>query len=229
MKTLHRIITPIIAVLSVPAAIFLPFFRVMVAQGTGTNDDGGKVNLLDSWGLSEYISLKDLFTFIKDGATEGTGLIADIIKSLTENGTLKISEIIPSIHWGVIFLVLLAVCALLILAIIIVAPATGKPGISAWLSAIGVICAFAMNASFDAFAKPIIAGALNIGSLLSSVLGDSLGQLGNLGGGLLSALGLSYSIDCFQLSTVYAAILSIFITIFIFSAAATFSEDKKKR
>lgn len=229
MKTLHRIVTPLIALLTVPAAILLPFFRVMVAQGSSTNTDGGKVNLLDSMGLSEFISLKDLYIFSKQGGAEGSTLIMDIIKSLTENGTLKINDIIPSIPWGIAAVVFFALSLVLMLVIIIVAAATKKPGISAGLSLAGVVCTFAMNMCFDNFAKPIIAGALNIGSLLTSVAGDKLGQLGNLGSGLLSALGLSYSIDCFQLSTVYVAMLCLFIVIFIFSAAASFSEDKKKK
>lgn len=229
MKTLHRIITPLISLLIIPATIFLPFFRIMVAQGSSANADGGKVNLLDSMGLGEYISFKDLFTFIKEGASEGTNLIMDIIKALTENGTLKINEIIPSIPWGIAAVVFFALCLILMLVIVIVAAATKKPGISVGLSLAGIVCTFAMNLCFNNFAKPILAGALNIGSLLSNVAGGKLGQLGSLGGGLLNALGLSYSIDCLQLSVAYAAILGIFIVIFIFSAAASFSEDKKKK
>lgn len=229
MKTLHRILTPLIALLTIPAAIFLPFFRVMVAQGSATNAEGGKVNLLDNMGLSEFISLKDLFTFIKEGGSEGSTFIMDLIKGLTENGTLKINEIIPSVPWGIAAVVFFAICLVLMLVIIIVAAATKKPGISAGLSFAGIVCTFVMNMCFDNFAKPILAGALNIGSLLTSIAGDKLGQLGNLGGGLLNALGLSYSIDCFQLSTFYVALLCLFIVIFIFSAAASFSEDKKKK
>lgn len=224
MKTLHRIFTPIIALLTIPAAIFLPFFRIMVAQGSATTETGGKVNILDGFGLGEYISLKDLFTFIKNGATEGTNLILDIVKTLTSDGEFKLTDVIPGIHWGVVFLVFFALTIIIALVIAVVAAVTKRPKISVWLSVGGIISALIMNASFNTFAKPILAGALNLDSLLSSVMGNSLGQLG---GSLMQVLGMSYSVDYMKLSVAYTAILLLFIVIFIFSAASTFDEKKR--
>ena len=60
MKTIHRILTPIFSILVFPAAIFLPMFRIMISSGLSASEEG-KTNLLSSFGLGEFISLKDLY------------------------------------------------------------------------------------------------------------------------------------------------------------------------
>lgn len=221
MKTLHRICSPIIALLSIPAALFLPFFRIMVAQGTSSDDV--KTNLLDSLGLGEYISLSDLISFIKGGGSSGTSLVANIIEALTENGSIKLSEVID-VRWGTVFIVFFALCIIAAVAVAVVGIIGKHPGATAWISLGGGVCAVCMNASFNAFAKPILAGSLNLNSLLSSVMGDSLGEAGSL---LSLLFGSAYSVDYMRLSVAYTAILLIFITLTVFGIAASLDEKKR--
>lgn len=220
MKTMHRILSPIIALLTVPAALFLPFFRIMVAQGSSSSEV--KTNLLDSIGLGEYISLSDLISFVKGGGSDGTNLLATIVESLTEKGTVKIGDIID-VPWGIAFLVFFCLCFVAALAVAVIGVIGKSPTACAWISAVGVGSAFMMNTAFNSFAKPILAGSLNLNSLLSGFMGNSLGEAGSL---LSLLFGSAYSVDYMKLSVAYSAILIIFIALLIFGIAASLDEKK---
>ena len=69
MKLLHRIITPVLSLIILPVSFFLPIFRILITSGFSSGET--KTNLLDTFGLSEFISLNDIVNLAMK-AKEGT-------------------------------------------------------------------------------------------------------------------------------------------------------------
>ena len=208
MKLLHRIITPILAILVLPVSYFLPVFRILITSGLGTGDT--KKNLLDTFGLSEFISLNDIVNLaIK--AKEGTtgNLLSAIWNAVSSEKKQEIIDMLPGLHWGAVFAVFFVICIITALVLAIVSAATKKPGASLIISVIGALSAVIMNASFDAFAKPFLNGAFN----LNTLLGNTNQLLGAL-------LGNVASIDYMKLGIAYSVMLLIFVGGAIFSICA---------
>lgn len=212
MKILHRIITPVISLLVLPVSFFLPVFRILITSGFSSGDV--KTNLLDSFGLSEFISLNDIVKLALK-AKEGTtgNLIATIWNAISGEKKQEIIDMIPGLHWGAVFAVFFVLCIIIALVLAIVSAASKKPGASLILSVAGALSAVIMNASFDAFAKPFLNGAFN----LSTLLGNTNQLLGAL-------LGNVASIDYMKLGIAYSVILIIFVGAAIFSICAVMEQ-----
>ena len=214
MKTVHRILTPVLSVLIFPVAIFLPLIRMVISSGLASGEN--KTNLLDNFGIGEFISLKDIYTlFIADSDSTSTSLIKSLWSALAEDKKQAILDSM-ALNWGIVFLVLLAAVLLVALAAAIVSAATKKPGISILLSGFGVICTLLMNTAFDAFAKPFVIGAVN----LNTLLGTSNQLLGAL-------LGNVASVDYMKLGIAYSVILLIFVCCIILGICA-YMEQKNE-
>ncbi len=212
MKLLHRIITPILSLIILPVSFFLPIFRILITSGFSSGET--KTNLLDTFGLSEFISLNDIVNLAMK-AKEGTtgNLLTTIWNAVSGEKKQEIIDMIPGLHWGAVFAVFFVICIITALVLAIVAAATKKPGASLILSAIGALSAVIMNASFDAFAKPFLNGAFN----LNTILGTTNQLLGSL-------LGNVASIDYMKLGIAYSVILLIFIITAIFSLCAVMEQ-----
>lgn len=208
MRILHRIATPLLSLLILPVSFFLPIFRILITSGFSSGDT--KTNLLDSFGLSEFISLNDIVKLALK-AKEGTtgNLIATIWNAISGDKKQEIVDMLPGLHWGAIFVIFFVICLIIALVLAIVAAATKKPGASLILSGVGALSAVIMNASFDAFAKPFLNGAFN----LNTLLGNTNQLLGAL-------LGNVASIDYMKLGIAYSVMLLIFVGGAIFSICA---------
>ena len=208
MRLLHRIITPLLSVLILPTGFFLPIFRILVTSGFSSGDT--KTNLLDSFGLSEFISLYDIIRLALK-AKEGTtgNLIATIWNAVSGEKKQEIIDMIPGLHWGAVFAVFFVICLIIALVLAIVAAATKKPGVSLILSGVGALSAVIMNAAFNAFANPFLNGAFNLNTLL-----------GNTNQFLGALLGNIASIDYMKLGIAYSVMLLIFVGCAIFSICA---------
>lgn len=208
MRILHRIVTPLLSLLILPVSFFLPIFRILITSGFSSGDT--KTNLLDSFGLSEFISLNDIVKLALK-AKEGTtgNLIATIWNAISGDKKQEIVDMLPGLHWGAIFIIFFVICLIIALVLAIVAAATKKPGASLILSGVGALSAVIMNASFDAFAKPFLNGAFN----LNTLLGNTNQLLGAL-------LGNVASIDYMKLGIAYSVMLLIFVGGAIFSICA---------
>ena len=208
MRILHRIVTPLLSLLILPVSFFLPIFRILITSGFSSGDT--KTNLLDSFGLSEFISLNDIVRLALK-AKEGTtgNLIATIWNAISGDKKQEIIDMLPGLHWGAIFVIFFVICLIIALVLAIVAAATKKPGASLILSGVGALSAVIMNASFDAFAKPFLNGAFN----LNTLLGNTNQLLGAL-------LGNVASIDYMKLGIAYSVMLLIFVGGAIFSICA---------
>ncbi len=218
MKTIHRILTPILSFLVFPASIFLPLFRIMISTGLSSNEDV-KSNLLNSFGLSEFISLKDLYnSYLASKDPDSKNILTVLWQALSGEKKQEILDSVTSLHWGAVFLAFFVIVLLIALALIIVSAATKKPAASFFLSVAGAVSAFVMNASFDAFAKPFVSGKVN----LNTILGISNQFLGNL-------LGNVVKMDYMKLGIAYSAIILVFVCAAILSICAIMerkNEDK---
>lgn len=208
MRLLHRIITPVLSLLLIPASFFLPVFRMLITSGFSSGDN--KKNLLDSFGLSEFISLKDITELaLKAKEGESGNLLVTIWNAISGEKKQEIIDMLPGLHWGAVFAVFFVIALIIALVLAIVSAATKKPAASLILSAAGIVSALIMNASFDAFAKPFLNGAFN----LNTILGNTNQLLGAL-------LGNVASIDYMKLGIVYSVMLLVFVCTAIFSICA---------
>lgn len=208
MKTLHRIITPVIAFCVFPAAIFLPLFRIMVVSGFAQGET--KTNLLSLLGLGEYISVKDIYTLYKHGAeSSAAGTLKAVWESLNKEGKSRFLRALPAKGWGICFLVSLLLVLLTALALLICAAVLKRTSVSLILSGLGIFSTIIMNYSFNVFAKPFLSGAFSLKELLGSAEGALSKLLGNMA-----------NVDYMKLGIAYSAILLIFVAALIFSIAA---------
>lgn len=207
MKLLHRILTPILTVLIFPAVIFLPMLRVVISSGLLQGET--KINLLDNFGIGEFISLKDMYMLYKNGISESAGTLKMIWDAIAEDKKQEILDMLPGMHWIIIAVVFLVIALLVALALIVVSAATKKTGASIVLSLAGIVSALIMNASFNAFASPFLNGEIS----LNSILGNTNQMLGAL-------LGNALTFDYMQLGIAYTAIILIFVCTFIISLCA---------
>lgn len=209
MKTVHRILTPVLSFLIFPAAVFLPMFRIMISTGLSANSDV-KSNILNTFGLSEFISLKDLFaSYLASKDPETKNIITTLWQAISGEKKQEIIDSITSLHWGAVFLAFFAIVLLIALALIIVSAATKKPAASFFLSVAGAVSALVMNASFNAFAKPFVSGLVN----LNTILGINNQFLGNI-------LGNIAKMDYMKLGIAYSAIILVFVCAAILSICA---------
>ncbi len=214
MRTLNRILTPILSLLTLPALFFLPLFRIFVSSGLSGGDN--KINLLDNFGLSEFISVKDIIGAFSSGEADSANLFKTIWDMLGGDKKQEILDMLPGIHWGIVFLVCLVIVILLSLVIAIFTAATKKPKVSAILTAGAIAVSLIMNASFDAFAKPFLNGAFNLNSIL-----------GNTNQLLSMLLGNVATFEYMKLGVAYTAVLLLFVCILILNVTAAFEQNNK--
>ena len=204
MKTIHRIVTPILSFLILPISIFLPMFRIMITSGLTAET---KNNALSSFGLSEFMSLKDIYTAFMTEEGSSSNFLQLMWKSLSGEKKQEIIDMLPGLHWGAVFAVCLVIILVIAIVLAIVSAATKKPAASLILSVVGAIVALVMNSSFNTFAEPFVSGSFN----LNTLLGNTNQLLGVLLGGIAKfeymKLGVAYSV--IMLTFVGIAILSI--------------------
>lgn len=241
MKLLNRIATPILSLLVIPAVIFLPMFRVMVAFNLSASET--KTNMLKLIGLKEFISFKDLYELIKpimEGSEEG---FAGFFNMISDDKKSQFLGYIPNMEWLITAGVALVVVLIVAVVLAVVAAACKKPGASVIVSAIGIVATAFMKFSFDKFAYPLLNGGLNLGTIIKDMFNGNLdsildlskledfgGMLSGLLGGLTENINLGQlietiasrivSVDYMQLSIAYTAILIIFVVALILSVMA---------
>lgn len=215
MKTVYRILAPIISIAILPVLYFLPMFRIMITSGLNTGDT--KTNLLTSLaGVREFISFHDV-----TGMAKGSGKTLDVIKNLLGNLDEETKQKILGDSHCTEFLiaagVFLAVFILLTLAFAVVSAATKKHLPSLCISLASFVSLLVCNGCFKAFAKPFLNGSIGLSSLFNS--GNA--QLGAL-------LGRLVSVDYLQLSLGYTFALFITIVLIIGTVCIIFEEKYAK-
>ena len=219
MKTLHRILTPVFALLALPAAYFLPMFRILITGSLSTNDDGTKTNYLTTLtGIGEYTSFSDIVKLIRSGSSK-LSTIKELLSSLGDGESkLDLASIVPTYKYLYAAGIVLVITLILAIVLAVFAAATKKYTVCVLMAAGGIILSRVTNMLFDAFAKPFLNGGVNLSSLLG----------GSDGASVLSSLVTSLaSVDYLQLSVAITAVLFAFVGAAIFSLCAACEQKTK--
>ncbi len=223
MKTIYRIIAPIMSIAIFPVLYFLPLIRAMVTSGllgalTG-NSSGTKTNLLTSTlGLGEYTSIKDIVK-LSQGDTTTLQAWKSVFDNLGDDFKDKLTKEYAVDKFLIAALVFFALLVLLTLVFMVLSAVMSKHIVPLCLAGGAFISALIMNACFNAFAKPFVTGAIN----LSSVLGG-----GNDNAVLGALLGNAVTVDYLQLSVAYTVTLFILVVIMILTVCALVEEKFSK-
>ena len=210
MKTAYKIFMPLLTLAIFPILFFLPLLHLNITSSLAGS-------LSANLGIPEYSSI---YHWIKAGGQmEGTqkALWKTIFEAIKDKDS-TIGSMFTNRHFVYMFLIFAALMLVLAIATAVFAIATKKYGVTACLSAGTLISAFAMNKSFDAFAKPFLTGKISVSSLLGDA--DSSGILGNLLGSLAKVesleLASAYSLAFFML--LLAAIFAVIALIYFRNA-----------
>ena len=210
MKIAYKIVMPLLTLAIFPILFFLPLLHLNVTSSLAGSLSG-------SLGIPEYTSI---YHWIKTGGemTETQrALWKNIFEAIKDkNGT--IGSLFTNRHFVYMFLIFAALMLVLALVTAVFAIATKKYGVTFCLSLGTLVSAFAMNKSFDGFAKPFLTGKISISSLLSS--SDDSGILSSLLGSLAKVesleLASAYSISFFLL--LLAAIFAVIALVYFRNA-----------
>ena len=206
MKLAYKIVMPILTLSIFPILFFLPLLHLNVTSSLAGS-------LSANLGIPEYSSL---FHWVKTAGAmdEKQSLLWKSIFNAIKDKDGTIGSLFTNRHFVYMFLVFAALMLVLAIAAAVMAIATKRYGLTACFTAGSLIAAFAMNKSFDGFAKPFLSGKISISSLLSS--SDSSGVLGSLLGSLAKVesleLASAYSLAFFMLllAVIFAVIVFIY-------------------
>lgn len=221
MKTIYRIIAPIMSIAIFPVLYFLPLIRAMVTSGllgalTG-NSSGTKTNLLSILGIKEYTSINDIVKLVQNGSSATIETLKNIWNNLGDDIKDRVLNEFSSGKFLIASLVFFALLVLLVLVFTVLSAVMNKHIVPLCLAGGAFISALIMNACFNAFAKPFVTGVVN----LSSVLGSDDTTLSTL-------LGSAASVDYLQLSVAYTVTLFILVVIMILTVCALVEEKFSK-
>ena len=210
MKLAYKIVMPILMLSIFPILFFLPLLHLNITSSLAGSLSG---NL----GIPEYSSI---FHWVKAGGqlddTQRT-LWKSIFEAIKDkDGT--IGSMFTNRHFVYMFIIFAVLMLVLAIVTAVFAIATKKYGVTMCLSLGTLVSAFAMNKSFDGFAKPFLSGKISISSLLGS--SDSSGILGNILGSLAKVesmeLAVAYSLAFFML--LLAAIFAVIALVYFRNA-----------
>ena len=223
MKTVYRILAPIISIAVFPVLYFLPLIRAMVSSDLlgmlSGKTDGPKTNLLTSTlGIGEYTSISDIVRMAQ-GDTEKLKVWKSIFENLGDDLKDKLSKEFASGRFLIAALVFFALLVVLTLVFAVLSAVMKKQIVPLCLAGGAFLSALAMNACFNAFAKPFVTGAIN----LSSILGG-----GTQNAMLTALLGNAVTVDYLQLSVAYTVTLFILVVVMILTVCALVEEKFSK-
>ncbi|MBR5410653.1 MAG: hypothetical protein IK104_08265 [Clostridia bacterium] len=185
MKIVYKVVVPLIVVASLLLMVFLPILHVKL-EGTLLS----MVNL----SIPEYNSVAgtiEEYRQMDASRKETLKSVLDMLFSGEETETSqKIKEEFKTpLAWLITTGVLLAIMVLLLIAVIVMAIATKKYGITFLLSLLALAAGFGADQMLKACVKAL--QRMNLSSLISAFagsLGDLISGLGDALGGLLSGL-----------------------------------------
>ncbi|MCR5041790.1 MAG: hypothetical protein K6C36_06830 [Clostridia bacterium] len=240
MKTAYKIITPILALLLIPAVIWAPMFTFVMSPATE-----GEQSLAQNLGIKQQSSFYDLKTYYEKYESTLSVLFdqkEDVSGEEEKPGAYEqLLELLPSVKYLKPFNFFLAFDLLMMLAIVVTSVFTKKRWLAAIFGAAGLGSTMLMNVFFNKFAEPVLNGTSGLSAIVSKLGGDLFGALGSLAGesGLAGLASGSTSflsgltdmivgrVTVFKLSTGYQIFLLIFalLTIFSIVAALALQED----
>lgn len=218
MKIADRIITTLVALCAIPAAIFAPVFGT-VFRITGWDLLQGLVDLKGAvpgdQGLTEFgVSVKWLIDAVRFG-----NISLDKVDFSTVEQS--VAAIIPYFKWSMI---LIAIAVVIAFALAMVCAFSNAKKTQIGICAVGIVDLIASRIVFDKFAAPIIEGKITSGTLIKSLTGwleDS-----NLGSWLLSSI---VSFETLYLSTAWVLLIMIFAFIIIWNVSYMLTLPKESK
>lgn len=210
MKLAYKIVMPILMLSIFPILFFLPLLHLNVTSSLAGS-------LSTNLGIPEYSSL---YHWVKSGGemNDTQRLLWKTIFEAVKDKNGTIGSLFTNRHFVYMFLIFAGLMLVLALVTAVFAIATKKYGVTLCLSLGTLVSAFAMNKSFDGFAKPFLTGKISISSLLSGA--DDSGIVSSLLGSLAKVenmeLAVAYSLAFFML--VLAAIFAVIALLYFRNA-----------
>lgn len=221
MKTIYRIIAPILSVAIFPVLYFLPLIRAMVSSsilGALTGNTDTKTNLLTSiFHIGEYTSIKDIVTMTRDADSSTLTALKNIWGNLSEETKETLTREFSSGKFLIAALVFFALLVLLVLVLTVLSAVMKKHVVPLCLAGGAFLSALIMNACFNAFAKPFVSGAINLSSIFNSENAT-----------VSALLGRAVSVDYLQLSIAYTVTLFILVVVMVLTVCALVEEKLSK-
>ena len=221
MKTAYRIMAPIFSIAIFPVLYFLPLLRAMVSSSLlgalSGNTSGTKTNLLTSTlGIGEYTSIRDIVK-LTQGDTSFQAW-KSVFENLSDDVKERITKEFACGKFLIAALVFFALLVLLVLVFTVLSAVMSKHVVPLCLAGGAFVSALAMNACFNAFAKPFVSGAINLSTILGGSDNAIVGAL----------LGSAVSVDYLQLSVAYTVTLFILVVVMILTVCALVEEKFSK-
>lgn len=222
MKTIYRILAPILSIAVFPVLYFLPLIRAMVSSSILStllgSESETKTNLLTSiFHIGEYTSIRDIVALTRDKDSTTLTALKNIWNNLGDDVKEKLTGEFSSVKFLIAALVFFALLLLLVLVFTVLSAVMKKHVVPLCLAGGAFVSALIMNACFKAFAKPFVSGAIN----LSSVFNSDNATLSSL-------LGRAVTVDYLQLSVAYTVTLFILVVIMVLTLCALVEERFSK-
>lgn len=211
MKTVYRVLTALFGFATLPVLFFVPLLRFKMTLPL-------KLDL----GIPEYSSIFGLIRSVSAQTEEQKELMHKLLEAISDKNS-QFGAMFTNRPWFYAFLVFLILTALVGLALCVLSFIVKKPGVIIAVSGGGLLSAVLMNATFNAFAKPLLSGKIGLKSLLGGG-GDSNG-LSSL---LTGLIGNAVTVDQLKLSFAYLLTLFLFgLAIFVCIAAIMEKSNEK--
>ena len=203
MKTAYKITMPILMIAIYPVLLFLPLLHLNITSSLAGS-------LSANLGIKEYSSLMDILKMGK-GMDETQSALWKTMGNAFMDKDGTIGSVFTNTKYLYFFAVFAGLMLVLALVTAILAIVLRKYTLPTCFAAGTLVSAFAMNKSFDAFAKPLITGQISLSSFLSS---DDSGNI------LSSLLGSLAKMESLELAVAYNITFFLLLVAVIFSVIA---------
>ena len=211
MKIAYKIVMPILTLAIFPVLVFLPLLHLNITSSLAGS-------LSQNLGIPEYSSLYRILRMATGMEDTQSALWKSIGQAFMDKDS-TIGGMFTNTKWLYFFAVFAGLMLLLALAAAVLSIVTRKYLLVGGITLGSLVSAIAMNASFNAFAKPLLNGSISISSLLSS--SDSSGILGSL-------LGSLAKVESLELAAAYSCAVFLLFAAVVFTAVAVIVRRNEK-
>lgn len=213
MKSIYRVLAPILCVLLIPVIIFLPMIRMVVSSSLGGT------NILANYGLGEFISIKDVIVAVTDEESPTVQFFRNIISNILTGDNALGDSILGLKGYAIAFVVFMVIMLVSALVLAGFAVFSKKYAVCSILNIVSLVSCFAMKAVFGFIAKPFLNGQISLGALAGDA-GESAGILSGL-------MNMVAKVNTLQLSYFYQVCILILVGTLILGIAAAMDNTKK--
>ncbi len=213
MKSIYRVLAPVFCVLLIPVIIFLPMIRMVVSSSLGGS------NILSTYGLGEFISIKDVIVAVTDEQSATVQFFRSIVSNILTGDNALGESILGLKGWAVAFVVFLSIMLICALVLAGFAVFSKKYLVCNILNVVSIVSCFAMKTVFGFISEPFLSGKISLGSLTGGS-GDSSGLLSGL-------MNMVAKVDTLQLSYFYQVCILLLVGTLILGIAAAMDNTKK--